>query len=550
MTRNRIPLLVLFPLFLLSITTISAGPGQSAQTQIMLLLDASGSMATPGETGTGATKFGELAPALTAMLNELPADIAVGLRIVGGSPSADCYSSTLYSPLSTGERGSIQDTVAGIHPAGTRALYYGIEQGITDFPNYTPGDRILLVITDAADACNRNFAVLASTYKNTPNQPRIVIFGLDLTNADLNTLGEFVGEFGGRLTPLASTSELSDALVKFAREFTNNIRVHLQDPTGTGVKGDITIKSITNGKVVAETLDQADYSTNLPPDTYQVKARYLGQEVSSEQFTIRAGESKTISLTFPGHLEEFVINLKDTFGNPVKAKVTFINTAGDRIITTDLNNRHKVNLPPDTYTLEIKVGDHQETVYGVIVGPGQPPSRDIEIPIEMGVIEAEVTNSQGAPISALIKILDADGTIIDQTPNSSHLYSPVPPGQYEVTAEANGVKGSQTVYIYQGDQKQVGIELDIPTGSLHIKLRTESDGDAWGWVNLYDSAGNLVKKFAPEVAESPDWDFEDLPEGVYRIEAEVDTVVRTRSGVVIKSDVEAQVTITFPEAVK
>jgi len=127
------------------------------------------------------------------------------------------------------------------------------------------------------------------------------------------------------------------------------------------------------------------------------------------------------------------------------------------------------------------------------------------VPTELGILEAEVTNPDGNPVNAVIKILDSDGTIVDQAPNSSYLYSHLPPGQYQVTADANGVSGSETVYLYEGDQKQVGVELAIETGDLFVKLRTDSGGDAWGWVDIYDSNGNMLHRFDPEVSESPDW---------------------------------------------
>jgi hypothetical protein len=527
-----------------------AGQAARADTQMMILLDASSSMTAPGSAGTGNTKFQDACAALTSMLQELPVDIGVGLRVMGGTASADCYSSYLYLSPSTGIRSRFQDQAAAITPGGMRALYQGIEDSINDFTPNTPGDHIILAITDGGDACDRDFQPLVTTYRYGRNSPRIVIIGLDLTGADRDALGQFVAGIGGRLTEVASSEDLPQALVSFAKEFASNVRIHLQDPSGLGVQGDIKIMNVTTGLVVSETLDKADYSTTLPPGTYQITARYLGQEIQSDRFTIGPGDSKTISLMFSTQLQPFIITLTDVYGNALRAKVTFINTAGERILTTPLDSQHRVQLPPDTYTLEVRMGDRTESVYGVVIGPGQPDSREIEMPIELAVLEAEVTNTDGIPVNAHIKIIDTDGTVVDEAPNTSYLYSHLPPGTYQVIAEANNIENTQSVYLDQGEQRQVGIELNIPLGDLFVKLRTDSGNDAWGWVNVYDSEGNLLHRFAPEVAESPDWTITDLPVGIYRVEAEVDNIIRSVSGVQIQANQETEITITFPNTVQ
>ncbi|MCK4720026.1 VWA domain-containing protein, partial [bacterium] len=86
----RISILAAF----VSTAILLAGPVQ-AETELMILVDASGEMAAMGEPGTTHTKFDEMKNAITALLQALPDDTAVGLRAMGSSPAADCYNTYL-----------------------------------------------------------------------------------------------------------------------------------------------------------------------------------------------------------------------------------------------------------------------------------------------------------------------------------------------------------------------------------------------------------------------------------------------------------------------
>ena len=521
-----------------------------AETEMMILLDASGTMAAPGTPGTSHTKFDEVRTALNALLQSLPADVAVGLRLMGGSPAADCYTSYLYLAPTQGMRSQAQDYLAAVSAAGTRALYQGIEDSLNDL-GAAPrtADLILLVITDAGDDCGRDFGELARTYSYVARMPRVVIYGLDLPAADKATLGEFAGETGGRVVDLDSMEELLNALQAFSEEFKSNLRIHLLDDSGNAVPGDVVIRNASSGAIVAERLDISDFSTNVGPGQYEITGRYLGQEVRSDLFTIAEGESRTVSLEFAVYLEPFTLTIRDLYDRPLRARVTFLNSANEPVLTTDVNTIHRVQLPPDNYSIEIRLGNQVYTEYGIPVGPAFDQFYELELPVELGTLEVEVVNGFGSPINAKVTVYDQDGTLLDEAPSTSYLYLQLPPGEYRLIAELEEKLAEQTVYLYSGDQMEVGLQIDVALGDLLVRLRTESGQDAWGWVRIYDSESNLIQRYDPERMESPDWYLTDLPVGIYRVEAEVEGVVRVMSGVEVKENEEAEIEIVFPEEV-
>ena len=535
---------------LIAISIFLTASVSHAETHLVVLLDASGSMAAPGEPGTSATRLDEAGSALTTLLQALPAEVAVGLRVIGGTPTADCYTTFLYFAPTVGYRGQFQDYVAAIRPGGTRALYQGLEDSLIDLSSAPANaDTAILVITDGGDGCGRNFGPLVSSYRFASNPPTLAIYGIDLSLVTSEEIGGFAADVDGRLVNLDSSAELLEALESYGLEFTNNLRIHVQDSSGGAVDGDIVVTNVDTGLVIADRVDITDLSINVDPGRYEVTGRYLGQEVRSEAFDIGPGDERTVTLEFEVYLEPFVLMLRDLYDQPLRSRVTFVNSAGEPVLTTGVDATHRVELPPDTYTVQVRVGDYNQDYGGVQVGPSFDTTLELQIPIELAVLEVEITNLYGFPLNAKVSIYDQDGTLVDQAPSTSYLYSRLPPAQYRVTAEFEGELIEETVFIYSGEQRQLGIEIDVALGDLFVMLRTDSGNDVWGWVRVYDINGSLIERFDRERIESPDWYLTDLPVGVYRIEAEADNVVRTLSGIEVKENDETEVTVYFPDEV-
>ena len=415
--HNRITYLIILVLAVF----LAANPA-FANTELMILVDASGSMAGPGTAGTGNTKFDEIKSGLNTMLQSIPTEILVGLRVMGGRPAADCYSTYLYYPLSQGFRSVIQDYLDSIHPAGSRALHQGIEDGLADLSGGEQGvSKILLVITGGSDACGRDFDALLRTLSNERNSPRVVIFAANLSNEESQSLGEVALQTGGRLTNLDTTAEFFGALQSFSMGFGNNLQIHLLDSFGNAVDGDIIITNTVTNEIVAELLDLSDYSLTVPAGSYQVMGRYLGQEIMSDVLVIQSGSTETVTLEFTVYQEPFILSLRDLYGLPFSARVVFENSMGDTIVSTDLGSIHRVLLPPDIYTITITYGDQQTEIYGIRIGPGQEPSLDYTVPVELSTLQVEVSHFLGTPLNAKVEIFDMNGALVEEAPDTSYL---------------------------------------------------------------------------------------------------------------------------------
>jgi hypothetical protein len=519
-----------------------------AATELMILLDASSSMSAPGTGGTQTTKFREVQSSITQLLQALPADVAVGLRVVGGTQTADCYYSYRYFSPATGIRSDIQSQIESISPAGERGLYQGIQDSLDDLLlSRTNADRVLLVITDGGDDCDQDFSILASSYEYMGDRPRLFICGLDLSNSVDEELGDFASRMGGRLTTFDNIQDLTRSLLGFAQEFENNFRISLQDTTGQAVAGDIVVRNAQNNQIVAEILDVTDYSLTVPPGTYQVTGQYLGQEVVSDSIAIGVNESRSISIMFPVSREPVTVILRDIYGNAIRARLTFFDSSDEPVLTTEFAATHYVSLPAGIYRVDARVGDSVQTIYDVVVSEGEDNALELEIPIEMSVLEIEVNNYDGIPVNAKITVFDQDGTVVDEADYASYLNSRLPAGTYRVTVDTGSDTYEDSAYLMEGDQMEMPFDVDVPVGDIVVRLRTDSGADVWGVIKIYDNSGNLLERFYEEDWESPDWFIEDIPVGTYRIQAEADNIIRVVSGIEVRANEETEVEVTFPD---
>jgi len=535
-------------IFSIGLVVFLAAGAVHAETDLMILLDASGSMSAPGTPGTSSNKFDEVRVAVNGLLQTLPPEVSVGLRLMGATPTADCYFSFTFSTPSQGDRGRMQDFLDTVRPSGIRGLYQGIQDSLNDFQRSDEGvDAVVLVITDGGDGCERDMSVLAREYEFSPNSPQVIIYGLDLDQQSRDAIGIVVRATGGRLTNIDDLENLPDLLESFASQFENNLRIYLQDNEGSAVIGDVVIEDADTGGVVSEVLDVSDYSTNLEPGTYIVKGRFRGSEATSDMIEVTEGGSFTVNLDFDIYVVPFTLALKDMYEQPLKGRVTFFNSSNEPVLTTELDTSHRVELPPGSYRVQIRLGDMTYDFSGIMIGPGFNPTYDLEVPVALGVLEVEVSNMWGTPLNAKIQIFDSDGTLMDDAPYSSYLYSKIPPGEYRVTVDFHGTTDEKTVTLISGDEMQVDMNIFVDLGDIFVRLRTESGNDAWGWVKLYDSDGNLYERYDRETIEQPEWSFTDIPVGVYSLEGEVEGIVRTITGVEVKDNEETVVELTFPD---
>lgn len=142
-----------------TVATLALGAAPTAaradgDTKILLVLDASGSMNEPDPNG--GTKLEAAKKALTATIDELPADAQVGLRVYGATyPGTDkkisCTDTQLAHPISPLDVPALTTQIESFTAQGDTPIAYSLEQAMGDLG--TQGRRHIILVSDGEENC-------------------------------------------------------------------------------------------------------------------------------------------------------------------------------------------------------------------------------------------------------------------------------------------------------------------------------------------------------------------------------------------------------------
>ena len=163
-------------------TLIQAGTGSSTlqvgvereagPVNILFIVDGSRSMLEVIEHG-GRQKMDAAKDVLQQALARIPNDVNIGLRVFGqGAVTtqhsmfgggfgglnmfSECQNSALWVPIGRSNRRSFIEKVRQIKPYGMTPLSYAIEQAAHYDFRGVEGSKVIILITDGADTCDRN----------------------------------------------------------------------------------------------------------------------------------------------------------------------------------------------------------------------------------------------------------------------------------------------------------------------------------------------------------------------------------------------------------
>ena len=143
------------------LAALAAQPASAQQPQqgstpaaVMLVLDASKSM--NDDDGTGRPKLEAAKAAMSTLIDSLPDDARVGLRVYGsevsgGGRAAGCADTRLVTPVGPLNRGALKDRVAQIKAKGFTPIGASLRAAAGDLPDQ--GTNTIVLVSDGGDNC-------------------------------------------------------------------------------------------------------------------------------------------------------------------------------------------------------------------------------------------------------------------------------------------------------------------------------------------------------------------------------------------------------------
>lgn len=151
---------------------------------IMIILDASGSMI---DKISGADKETKMVAAKRTVLNvikNIPPSTRVGLRVYGNASHSffSCRSTELMVPLGVNNRYGIASQMLKIRPAGMTPISYTISKSLEEDFYGVSGKKSIILISDGIESCDEDPCRVAVRMQQRGVNVKVNVIGLGLTD--------------------------------------------------------------------------------------------------------------------------------------------------------------------------------------------------------------------------------------------------------------------------------------------------------------------------------------------------------------------------------
>ncbi|WP_129669827.1 vWA domain-containing protein [Phytoactinopolyspora endophytica] len=235
-------LLAIVATLLLSVAAASSAHAQLSQStqpsdnemgSLMLVLDSSGSMEEPDASGT--TRIEAARTALHSVVDDLPDEATVGMRVFGASvfsrsDAGACEDSQLVVPIDTGNQSDLKAAIDEYEPYGETPISYALEEAAADLGD--EGQRTILLVSDGEANCDPDPCEVAEDIAARGIDLRIDVVGFDVDGAARNQLSCIADKGNGTYYDAENTEELTESLDTVAARAMQPFEV-----TGTPVEG-------------------------------------------------------------------------------------------------------------------------------------------------------------------------------------------------------------------------------------------------------------------------------------------------------------------------
>ncbi len=227
-----------------------------AGTKLMLVLDASGSMADPA-SGGGGSRIDAARTALEAVIDAAPDAQRVGFRVFGAADVAEddpaaCTDSERIVDLGASNRDALREAVRAYEPVGWTPTSHALRAAAEDLGD--EGQRTIVLLSDGEPTCDPDPCEVAGEIAASGVDVKIDVVGLDVSGAARDTLACVAQAGGGTYYDANDAQSLTDSLVETSVRASRPF-----DLTGEPIEG-------TADPAAAPTIESGQYLDVIPDD--------------------------------------------------------------------------------------------------------------------------------------------------------------------------------------------------------------------------------------------------------------------------------------------
>lgn len=213
--------------------TGTAATAEDETGRMMLLLDSSGSMKE--QAGGGQTKIEAARTAMGDVIDGLPDDADVGLRVYGSEvfsrdQKGACTDSVLAVPPGTDNRDDLRDAVDSYKPYGETPTGHALRQAAKDLGG--EGKRSIVLVSDGEATCQPDPCKVAKELHEQGIDLKIDVVALDVAGKARAQLRCVAAAGGGEYYDAESSDEIVESLQEAAERAINPFQIE-----GTPIEG-------------------------------------------------------------------------------------------------------------------------------------------------------------------------------------------------------------------------------------------------------------------------------------------------------------------------
>ncbi len=267
--------LIMIGLILDAGSTPAAADGGDGK--LLLVLDSSGSMKE--KAGDGKTKIEAAKDALNGVVDALPPDAQVGMRVYGATvfdrkDKGACEDTQLVVPIGTGNQTKLKAQIAKYKPYGETPIAYSLEQAAKDVG--TEGQRTILLVSDGEETCVPDPCPVAERIAAAGIDLKIDVVGLKVSGKAEKQLRCIADKGNGDYYDADDTEDLEDSLSRLSARAFRPFALSGTAITGTAEPGE------------APALGAGSWLDTLPGEAEAVKYYRLRRSQPGSTFWVGA----------------------------------------------------------------------------------------------------------------------------------------------------------------------------------------------------------------------------------------------------------------------
>lgn len=425
---------LIYAIFILSFVLTSAytsGSDSPVQNQIVIILDASGSM---WGLINGETKIKIAREALLEIVEGLSGKpVNIALRIYGHQ-NKKCSNTVLEIPMGPVDLVKIRKKVMPLKPKGKTPISLSLIKSVDDFDKNFSGEKVVILITDGIETCKGNPCQVAETLNKGGVITKIHLVGFAMQADELSALKCVVQPSGGIIVRADSREELKKALTDLVEDAVEkNLIVSARDRSGRGVFIKVSIFQDSLEVTHSEGNDVGFY---LKPGKYTIEVMdaATNEKRSLQDIELNGDNLQRYSVTFG--IADLIIHAMDTSGKTLESILVIYDAGTSKIkYILERNKIHRQELEKGVYDIEIQDIETNEKQWlgGLVFGNENVEKNFI---FKRGVLKIITKNHKGLDIKTNVDIYKkGDKVPIKSSPGKSEHEFILPEGTFNISVK-------------------------------------------------------------------------------------------------------------------